>query len=143
TATFVGTDDLAGQKDQITATTTTFVNLFQPSATMSVTANPATATQLGQVITYTYTVNNTSSSDSPNLVLDTANPNNFFNDSLLGNLEADAIAAGGGNLAPGASFTFTETRAIQAGDPTPLTNTVNAGFTLVQGVFTGSNVIHA
>src|SRR5439155_8282283 len=39
---------------------------------------------------------------------------------------------------------FTETRAIQAGDPSPLTDAASVGFTLVQSVsFTGSNVIHA
>src|SRR5262249_8983095 len=101
---------------------TNSVNLFQPSAPLTVTASPTTAQHLGDPITYTYTVTNTSSADSPNLVLSTSNPNNFFTDTLLGNLEADAIAAGGGSLAPGASFTFTETRAIQAGDPSPLTN---------------------
>ena len=66
---------------------------------------------LGQVITYTFTVTNTSSADSPNLVLDTSNPNDSFTDTLLGNLEADAIHAFTGNnaatlasIAPGASF---------------------------------------
>src|SRR5207244_1148616 len=148
--TFIGTDDLAGQEDQITASATDSVNLFQPSATMTLTASP-TAGVVGTPITYTYTVNNTSSADSPSLVLDTSNPNNFFTDSLFGDLEADAIHAITGNntatvatLAPGASFSFTETRAIQAGDPTPLTDTASAGFTLVQSpAFTGSNVIRA
>src|SRR5262249_40227830 len=116
---------------------------FQPSASLTVTANPTTATSLGQPITYTYTVNNTSSSDSPNLVLDTGNPNNSFTDTLLGDLEADAIAAGGGSLAPGASFTSTETRPIQAGDPTPLTNTANVAFTLAQNFGNFTNIITA
>src|SRR5262249_20669950 len=93
TVTFVGTDDLAGTETPITASATNSVNLFQPSATLTETASPTTATQLGQVITYTFTVSNTSSSDSPNLVLDLNNPNDSFTDSLLGNLEADAIHA--------------------------------------------------
>src|SRR5439155_20942292 len=76
TFTFTGTDDLAGLDDPISASSTTSVNLFQPSATMSLTASPTTAHHLGDVITYTYTVNNTSSSDSPNLVLDVNDPNN-------------------------------------------------------------------
>ncbi len=97
---------------------------------------------MGTPITYTYTVNNTSSSDSPNLVLDSS-PNNSFIDTLLGNLEADAIAAGGGSVAPGASFIFTKTRPIQAGDPTPLTNTATVIFTLAQNLGPFSNRIPA
>src|SRR5205823_1753324 len=80
------------------ASATNTVNLFQPSATLAVTANPTTALHLGDLITYTYTVNNTSSADSPNLVLGTANDS--FIDSLLGDVEADAVAAGGGSTAP-------------------------------------------
>jgi uncharacterized repeat protein (TIGR01451 family) len=133
--------DFSGEP--ITASATNTVNLFQPSATLSVTANPTTALHLGDPITYTYTVSNTSSSDSPNLELSTGNPNNSFTDSLLGDLEADAIAHGGGSVAPGDSFTFTETRAIQAGDPTPLVNTAAVAFTLAQNLGAFSNIIHA
>jgi uncharacterized repeat protein (TIGR01451 family) len=150
TTTFIGTDDLAGTQDPITATVTNSVNLFQPSAKVTVTTNPTTAQALGDPITYTYTVSNTSSSDSPNLVLDTNNANNSFTDTLLGNLEADAIHAATGNntatvasLAPGASFSFTETRAIQAGDPNPLTNTTTVKFTLAQNLGTFTNIISA
>jgi uncharacterized repeat protein (TIGR01451 family) len=143
TFTFTGTDDLAGQEDPITASATTSVNLFQPSATMTLTASPTTAQHIGDPITYTYTVNNTSSLDSPNLVLSTSNANNSFIDTLLGNLEADAIAAGGGSVAPGGSFTFTETRAIQSGDPSPLTNTATVIFTLAQNLGSFGNQISA
>ncbi|HEV8604481.1 MAG TPA: hypothetical protein VGQ99_03895 [Tepidisphaeraceae bacterium] len=143
TTTFTATDDLAGLDDPITTTATTSVNLFQPSATLSLTASPTTAKHLGDVITYTYKVVNTSSADSPNLVLSTSNPNNSFTDTLLGNVEADAVAAGGGSLAPGGSFTFTEARAIQAGDPTPLTNTATVIFTLAQNLGSFSNQIKA
>src|SRR5207237_3519146 len=73
----------------------------------------------------------------------TSDPNNSFTDTLLGNLEADAVAAGGGSLAPGGSFTFTETRAIQAGDPNPLVNTATAAFTLAQNLGSFRNIIHA
>src|SRR5262249_54705823 len=148
--TFTGTDDQDGMEDPITASATNSVNLFQPSAKMTVTANPTTATTLGQVITYTYTVSNTSSTDSPNLVLSTSNPNSSFTDTLLTtaagyNLEADAltkgivfldtnqnaildngetiVGTGFTSLAPGQAFQLTETRAIAAGDPTPLVNT--------------------
>jgi hypothetical protein len=150
TVTFAATDDLAGTDTQITATAINSVNLFQPSAALTETASPTSATQLGQVITYTFTVTNTSSSDSPNLVLDLSNPNDSFTDTLLGNLEADAIHAFTGNssatvasIPPGASFTFTEQRAIQAGDPNPLTDTANAAFTLAQNLGSFSNIIHA
>src|SRR5207253_1448031 len=87
--------------------------------------------------------NNVSSSDSPNLVLSTSNANNSFTDTLLGDLEADAITAGGGSVAPGGSFTFTETRAIQAGDPTPLDNIATVIFTLAQNLGSFSNLIKA
>jgi hypothetical protein len=148
TVTFVGTDDLAGTADPIKASVMDEVNLFQPSATMTEVASP-TAGVVGTPITYTYTVTNTSSSDSPNLVLGTAT--SFFTDSLFPNMLADAIAAmpihpgdGTGQLAPGGSFSFTETRPIQASDPTPLTDSPTAGFTLVQSpIFQGTNVIHA
>ena len=59
TVTFVGTDDLAGLSDPITASANNSVNLFQPSATLTVTAAPTTATSLGTPVTYTFTVNNT------------------------------------------------------------------------------------
>jgi hypothetical protein len=143
TVTWVYNDRSDFSGSPITTTATNTVNLFQPSATLTVTANPTTALHLGDVITYTYAVNNTSSSDSPNLVLSTSNSNNSFTDSLLGNLEADAIAAGGGSVAPGGSFTFTETRAIQAGDPTPLVDLANVAFTLAQNLGSFSNIIHA
>jgi uncharacterized repeat protein (TIGR01451 family) len=148
TVTFVGTDDLAGTEDPITASVTNSVNLFQPSATLAEIVSP-TAGVVGTPITYTFTVTNTSSADSPNLVLGT--PTSFLNDNLFPNLLADAIAAmpihpgdGTGQVAPGGSFTFTETRTLQSGDPTPLTDATSGGFTLVQSaLFSGSNVIHA
>jgi uncharacterized repeat protein (TIGR01451 family) len=144
--TFVGNDEPDFSDTPISTTTPSpgnVVNLFQPSASLTVTASPTTATALGQVITYTYTVTNTSSSDSPNLVLSTSNPNDSFTDTLLGDLEADAIAAGAGSMAPGATVTFTETRAIQAGDPTPLTDTAKVAFTLAQNLGNFTNVIKA
>ena len=135
--------DFSGEQlsDTTSSSAPNSINLFQPSATLDVTANPTTATQLGQVITYTYTVTNTSSADSPDLALGTANDS--FTDTLLGDVEADAIAAGAGDMAPGASVTFTETRAIQAGDPTPLVDSAAVAFTLAQNLGEFSNIIHA
>src|SRR5262249_37567700 len=143
TATYVCNDEADFSGSPITTSAINTVNLFQPSATLTVTANPTTALHLGDVITYTYTVSNTSSADSPNLILSTSDPNNSFSDSLLGDLEADAIAAGGGSMAPGASFSFTETRAIQAGDPTPLLDKAAVAFTLAQNLGAFANIITA
>jgi uncharacterized repeat protein (TIGR01451 family) len=145
TVTFVynSAPDFSG--NQVMTSVNDLVNLFQPSAAMTETASPATATMLGQVITYTFTVSNTSSFDSPHLVLSS------FTDSLLGDLTATASANGCGDLAPetspgagdGQSCTFTVTRPIQAGDPTPLTDTSNVAFTLAQNLGTFTNVIRA
>jgi uncharacterized repeat protein (TIGR01451 family) len=149
TVSYIGTDDLAGTQDQITASATNTVNLFQPSATLTLSASPGSAV-VGTPITYTYMVTNTSSSDSPNLVLDLSNPNDSFIDTLLGNIEADAIAAmplhpsaGVGSVAPGGSFSFTETRTLLATDPEPLTNSAEGIFTLAQNLGTFTNRIHA
>jgi uncharacterized repeat protein (TIGR01451 family) len=151
TVTFVYNDDPGPNfgPDQDTASATNSVNLFQPSVSMTETASPK-AGVVGTPITYTYTVTNTSSSDSPNLVLDTSNPNDSFTSTLFGNIEADAIHAATGNntattasLAPGASFSFTETHVLTAGDPIPLTDSTTAAFTLDQGLGSFPNVIHA
>src|SRR5262249_42670753 len=134
----------------ITASAVNSINLFQPSASLTEIASPTSISTPGQVITYTFTVTNTSLSDSPNLVLDLNNPSNSFTDTLLGNLEADAIHAATGDstatvasIAPGASFSFTETRAIQADDPTPLTDTSNVAFTLAKNLGNFGDVIPA
>jgi uncharacterized repeat protein (TIGR01451 family) len=148
TTTFVGTDDLAGLADPITTSVTDSVNLFQPSATLSETAAP-TAGVVGTPITYTYTVHNTSSSDSPNLILDLSNANDSFTSTLFGNIEADAIHAATGSstatvasIAPGASFSFTETHVISTSDlPGPINDSSVAHFTLAQNLGTFPNII--
>jgi uncharacterized repeat protein (TIGR01451 family) len=153
TVTFVGTDDLAGTADPITTSVSNSVNLFQPSVSMTETASPS-AGVVGTPITYTYTVTNTSSSDSPNLVLNSANQGtgdpDTFTSSLFGDIEADAVHALAGNntattasLAPGASFSFTETHVLAASDPTPLTDTSSAIFTLAQNLGAFPNQIHS
>jgi uncharacterized repeat protein (TIGR01451 family) len=153
TVTFVGTDDLAGLADPISTSVSNSVNLFQPSVTMTETASAAAAVA-GTPITYTYTINNTSSSDSPNLVLNSANQGpgepDTFTSSLFGDIEADAVHAMAGNntattasLAPGASFSFTETHVLSATDPTPLTDTSSAIFTLAQNLGAFPNQIHS
>jgi hypothetical protein len=153
TVTFVGTDDLAGTADPITTSVSNSVNLFQPSVSMTETAS-TTAAAAGTPITYTYTIHNTSSSDSPNLVLNSANQGtgdpDTFTSSLFGDIEADAVHALAGNntattasLAPGASFSFTETHVLSASDPTPLTDTTNAIFSLAQNLGAFPNQIHS
>src|SRR5206468_6946916 len=46
-------------------------------------------------------------------------------------------------LAPGGSFTFTETRTLLSSDPKPLTNSAEGIFTLAQNLGNFSNRIHA
>jgi hypothetical protein len=72
-------------------------NLFQPAVEI-VKTGPAYATS-GDGITYNFTINNLSSSDSPNLMLDT------LKDDVLGDLADDAPAACD-ELASGESCTF-------------------------------------
>ena len=91
-----------------TATASATTNLFQPSVTLVKTGNVSTAT-VGTVVNYTITATNTSSADSPNCV-------GAVVDSLLGINQAV-------NLAPGASVVITDSRAVVAGDPSPLVNT--------------------
>ena len=78
-------------------------NLFQPAVDI-LKSGPLYATS-GDEITYSFTINNLSSSDSPNLVLDT------LSDDVLGDLSDDAPAACD-ELAAGASCTFTATYTV-------------------------------
>ena len=73
-------------------------NLFQPAVEI-VKTGPAYATS-GDVIVYTFTINNKSSSDSPNLMLDSVS------DTVLGDLKAAALAAGCNNLVYNGTCTF-------------------------------------
>ena len=111
---------VAGFPNTVTDSDTHSVNLFQPSVQI-VKTGPAEATE-GQTITYSFTITNTGSSDSPNLVLDSVI------DSRLGNLTATATANGCGNLAPSASCTFTRNFTIAVGTPSPLVNVVTARY---------------
>ncbi len=84
------------------------VNLFQPSIDIEMTVDALS--KVGDGITYSITVTNTSSADSPNLV-----GNVTF--SLTG-LASEPI-----DLAPGASHAFTRAYTVQAETPDPLLNT--------------------
>src|SRR5262249_14784059 len=103
-------------------------------------------------IQYHYTMTNTSSSDSPNLVLDSTNQGSgdrdTFTDTLLGDLEAAACAADGTNdghlsMAPGSSLSFDVTRTLQANDPKPLTNSAEFVFTTSKNLGSFPNRLHA
>jgi uncharacterized repeat protein (TIGR01451 family) len=92
-------------------------NLFSPSVSVQKTGD--TLFVNGQTVHYAFTITNTSSVDSPNLVLDSVT------DDVLGTLSAPASCS---PLAPGASCSFTATRVAQAGDPDALTNTVTVHY---------------
>ncbi|MDP3879410.1 MAG: ice-binding family protein [Dehalococcoidales bacterium] len=84
------------------------VDLFQPSITIVKTADTDLA-EVGDNVTYTITVTNTSETGTPNLVGNVVDP-------MLGLDEAIDLAAGG-------SAVFNEAYIVQAGDPNPLVNT--------------------
>jgi uncharacterized repeat protein (TIGR01451 family) len=95
-------------------------NLFQPAVEV-IKSGPATAAS-GSTITYNFTINNLSSADSPNLILDSVT------DTVLGDLTATASANGCGTLASGGSCSFTYAYTIQATDPNPLVNVVTVHY---------------
>jgi uncharacterized repeat protein (TIGR01451 family) len=105
----------------ITDTDSHSVNLFQPRVEVTKTADPVAAV-VGQGINYTITITNASSSDSPNLVLDS------ISDPLLGGDITASAPAACLSLAPGANCTFLVARAVQSGDPDPLINTVTVHY---------------
>jgi hypothetical protein len=102
---------------QISGSASFSVNLFQPSVLIQ--KSGPTMALVGDNVPYTFRITNTSSSDSPDLVLAS------ITDSVLGDLSADAAAGGCTTLAPGAFCQFTVSRPILPGDPNPLVNTVD------------------
>ena len=97
------------------------VNLFQPSITVEKQAgNPFS--KAGDDVTYTVKISNTSSADSPDLVIES------IDDSLQGDLtdpgNVDSSDCGP-SLASATSCTIEYTRTVVAGDPEILTNTVS------------------
>ena len=92
-------------------------DLFVPSVRVDK-GGPATA-QVGDAVTYTFKVTNTSSPGSPALILDS------ITDPLIGTL---TIPASCNSLAVGASCNFTATRTVLAGDPDPLVNTATVHY---------------
>src|SRR5262249_50882119 len=117
------------------------VNLFQPS--LHVGKGGDTVGKIGDPVDYTFTITNTSSADSPNLI------NASGGDSLLGNLLAVGnpfvtSSNADGSLSPGEVWTIQARRVVQAGDPDPLPNTVTVSAVVAadpaQG-FDGGNII--
>jgi uncharacterized repeat protein (TIGR01451 family) len=119
TATYNPLANLTGTA--ITDTDSHSVNLFQPQVQVVKTADPLSAV-VGQGINYTFTITNQSSSDSPNLVLDS------ISDPLLGGDITASAPAPCASLAPGASCNFQLARSVQGGDPDPLVNTVTVHY---------------
>jgi uncharacterized repeat protein (TIGR01451 family) len=91
-------------------------NLFQPGVEV-IKTGPATAVR-GETITYNFTINNLSSDDSPNLILDSVS------DTIIGDLTAAATAGDCGTLVSGGSCSFTADYTIAFDDPSPLVNVV-------------------
>ena len=92
------------------------VQLFQPSISV-VKTGPETA-EVGETVTYTVTITNTGSADSPNLVIDSVI------DTLAGNLTAAVITQCGELAVVSDVCVFTYTYTIPDADPDPLLNTV-------------------
>ena len=103
----------------VTAKSSATVNVFQPS--VEVTKTGPTLSKVGDDVKYDFTIKNTGSSDSPNII------KNSITDTLLGDITATAPAACT-SLAPGASCSFSVTRTVLAGDPDPLDNTVTVHY---------------
>jgi len=94
------------------------VDLFQPAVTIDKTG--PTEASVGELVTYSFTITNTSSADSPDLILASVL------DTVIGDITADATAGGCGTLAPAGVCNFTADYTIQGTDPTPLVNVVTA-----------------
>jgi len=110
-----------GFPNVLTASDDHSVNLFQPSVEITKDADcPIDGVAIGENITYTYTIHNTSSTDSPALNLAS------IVDDKLGNLAAEAAANGCSTLAPDATCSFTKTESTSGLPVGPRTNTVNA-----------------
>jgi uncharacterized repeat protein (TIGR01451 family) len=93
------------------------VDSFQPS--VNITKRGPALSKATDDVTYTITIENTSSADAPNLVLDS------FSDSLVPDVTPPAACD---NLASGASCTFTYDYTVKVSDPDPLVNTATVHY---------------
>ena len=118
TAVYDSKADLTG--DEVPNEDSHSVNLFQPSVQVEKTGDDLS--KIGDGVTYGFTITNTSSADTPTLILDS------MPDSVLGDLAATAAANGCGSLAPGGTCSFNVGYTVQSGDPDPLVNTVTVHY---------------
>jgi hypothetical protein len=114
-----------------TATASASTNLFQPSVDVTKTCTPAVA-DVGEAVTCTIVITDTSSDDAPPLV------NGTIEDSLTGNLLAAVNPARVSSTctaalpdpvgAPQGTCTIVTRRTVVATDPSPLCNTVTVNY---------------
>jgi hypothetical protein len=93
--------------------------IFEPAVEV-IKSGPDTAT--GDTITYDFTINNLSSADSPDLIMDSVT------DTVLGDLTDTAGANGCSTLVVGGSCSFSFDYTIQPTDPSPLVNVVTVHY---------------
>lgn len=105
-------EDLSGHT--VSGSDTHQTNLFQPSVSVSKTG--PNEGEVGETITYSFTIENTSSNDTPTLILESVS------DDVLGNLTGDAMADCD-KLSYNESCTFEVNHVLEA-NPNPLINTV-------------------
>ncbi len=96
------------------------VELFQPAVEV-IKTGPDRATR-GETITYDFTINNLSSADSPDLILDSVT------DTVIGDLTAVAAAGGCGTLASSGTCNFTADYTIPSDASSPLVNVVTVHY---------------
>ena len=89
---------LEGFPNVLGGTASHTTNLFQPAVEV-IKTGPVSA-PYGSVVTYNFTINNLSSADAPNLILDSVT------DTVIGSLTANAAANGCSSLAFGGSCSF-------------------------------------
>jgi uncharacterized repeat protein (TIGR01451 family) len=116
-------DHAMGTAANVTDTDSHSTNLFQPAVLIDKTANVTEAT-VGDTVTYTFTITNMSSSDSPNLILDS------LTDTVLGDLTTapNYAASGCDVLVDDEVCSFTVDYMIPMGAPSSLTNVVTATY---------------
>ena len=128
-----------------TANASWSTELFQPDVTVTKTADRDFA-QVGDTVTYTITITNTGSADSPALVPDSTTP---FTDSLVSEI---TLPSSCGSLAVDDSCSFTYQYVVQASDstipntaevlfhpagfPNNVTDTASASLTVIHPSFT-------
>ncbi len=107
----------AGFPNDITDSDTWNVDVYRPS--VKITKTGPESSKVGDDATYDVTIENTSSANTPSLVLDS------FSDSLVAGVTPPAACD---DLASGASCSFSYTYTVQPGDPDPLVNTASVTY---------------